>query len=49
LYRYAKRKRKYNVNHEVEVTEEEMEAYRMKRQHKDDPMNDAGTKGYDMV
>ena len=43
------RKRGYNVNHEVDVTEEEMEAYRMKRQRKDDPMNDPGTKGYDLV
>ena len=45
------RKRGYNVSHEVDVTEEDMEAYRMKRQRKDDPMNapDAGTDGYDMV
>jgi pre-mRNA-processing factor SLU7 len=45
------RKRGYNVNHEVDVTEEEMEAYRLKRSRKDDPMNapDAGTKGYDLV
>ena len=43
------RKRGYNVNHDVDVTEEEMEAYRMKRQRKEDPMNDPGTKGYDLV
>lgn len=45
------RKRGYNVSHEVDVTEEDMEAYRMKRQRKDDPMNapDAGTDGYDLV
>ncbi len=45
------RKRGYNVNHEVEVSEEEMEAYRMKKARKEDPMasGDAGTKGYDMV
>ena len=43
------RKRGYNVNHDVEVTEEEMEAYRMKRQRKEDPMAGPGTKGYDLV
>jgi pre-mRNA-processing factor SLU7 len=45
------RKRGYNVSHDVDVTEEDMEAYRMKRQRKDDPMAapDAGTDGYDMV
>ncbi len=34
-----------------DVTEEEMEAYRMKRARADDPMNaaGAGTDGYDMV
>mmetsp|Transcript_20273 Transcript_20273/g.32848 ORF Transcript_20273/g.32848 Transcript_20273/m.32848 type:complete len:581 (+) Transcript_20273:110-1852(+) len=45
----GERKRGYHVDHEVDVTEEDMEAYRMKRQRKDDPMNDAGTKGYDLV
>lgn len=34
------RKRKYNVKYNDEVTPEEMEAYRMKRVHKDDPMKD---------
>ncbi|XP_050239354.1 pre-mRNA-splicing factor SLU7-like isoform X2 [Quercus robur] len=34
------RKRKYNVRWNDEVTAEEMEAYRMKRIHHDDPMKD---------
>ncbi|RYQ91796.1 hypothetical protein Ahy_B09g097825 isoform B [Arachis hypogaea] len=34
------RKRKYNVRWNDEVTPEEMEAYRMKRVHYDDPMKD---------
>lgn len=34
------RKRKYNVKYNDEVTPEEMEAYRMKRVHHDDPMKD---------
>ncbi|AEE86756.1 unnamed protein product [Arabidopsis thaliana] len=32
------RKRKYNVNYTNDVTSEEMEAYRMKRVHHEDPM-----------
>ncbi|CAI9778561.1 unnamed protein product [Fraxinus pennsylvanica] len=34
------RKRKYNVKWNDEVTPEDMEAYRMKRVHQDDPMKD---------
>ncbi|XAR56547.1 hypothetical protein NMG60_11037079 [Bertholletia excelsa] len=34
------RKRKYNVKYNDEVTPEEMEAYRMKKIHHDDPMKD---------
>ncbi|MQM08004.1 hypothetical protein Taro_040853 [Colocasia esculenta] len=34
------RKRKYNVKWNDEVTAEEMEAYRMKKSHLEDPMND---------
>lgn len=34
------RKRKYNVKYDNEVTPEEMEAYRMKKVHHDDPMKD---------
>lgn len=34
------RKRKYNVKYNYEVTPEEMEAYRMKKVHHDDPMKD---------
>ena len=34
------RKRKYNVKWNDEVTAEDMEAYRMKRVHHDDPMKD---------
>jgi len=34
------RKRKYNVKWNDEVTAEDMEAYRMKRIHHDDPMRD---------
>ncbi|KAM7264049.1 hypothetical protein ACFE04_001732 [Oxalis oulophora] len=34
------RKRKYNVKYNDEVTAEDMEAYRMKRTHHDDPMKD---------
>ncbi|RZC49351.1 hypothetical protein C5167_017770 [Papaver somniferum] len=34
------RKRKYNVKWNDEVTAEDMEAYRMKRTHHDDPMKD---------
>ncbi|XP_019189190.1 PREDICTED: pre-mRNA-splicing factor SLU7-like [Ipomoea nil] len=34
------RKRKYNVKYDNEVTPEEMEAYRMKKIHHDDPMRD---------
>ncbi|KAL1828961.1 hypothetical protein ACET3Z_007373 [Daucus carota] len=33
------RKRKYNVKWNDEVTEEDMEAYRMKKIHSDDPIN----------
>jgi pre-mRNA-processing factor SLU7 len=48
------RKRGYNVRHEnVEVTEEEMEAYRLKKQRTDDPLQvpggGSGTSGYDLV
>ena len=46
------RKRKYNVTHSVDVTEEEMEAYRLKRPRAADPMADpkkGGTDGYDFV
>ena len=50
------RKRKYNVTHSVDVTEEEMEAYRLKRPRAADPMahvkagdKAAGTGGYDYV
>ena len=45
-------KRGYNADREeAEPTEEEMEAFRMKRKREDDPMaaKDAGTKGYDLV
>ncbi|KAL6956387.1 hypothetical protein U1Q18_047601 [Sarracenia purpurea var. burkii] len=35
-----KRKRKYNVKWNDEVTAEQMEAYRMKKVHHDDPMKD---------
>jgi pre-mRNA-processing factor SLU7 len=34
------RKRKYNVTYSNDVTQEEMEAYRMKKVHFDDPMKD---------
>jgi pre-mRNA-processing factor SLU7 len=34
------RKRKYNVTYSNEVTQEDMEAYRMKKVHFDDPMKD---------
>jgi pre-mRNA-processing factor SLU7 len=34
------RKRKYNVTYSNDVTQEEMEAYRMKKVHHDDPMKD---------
>jgi len=34
------RKRKYNVKWNDEVTAEDMEAYRMKKIHHDDPMKD---------
>ncbi|KAL6313039.1 hypothetical protein AAG906_022048 [Vitis piasezkii] len=34
------RKRKYNVKWDDEVTVEDMEAYRMKKIHHDDPMKD---------
>ncbi|XP_010675980.1 pre-mRNA-splicing factor SLU7-like [Beta vulgaris subsp. vulgaris] len=34
------RKRKYNVSYDDNVTQEEMEAYRMKRVHHDDPIKD---------
>lgn len=34
------RKRKYNVKYDNDVTQEEMEAYRMKKIHHDDPMKD---------
>mmetsp|Transcript_20079 Transcript_20079/g.60665 ORF Transcript_20079/g.60665 Transcript_20079/m.60665 type:complete len:566 (-) Transcript_20079:656-2353(-) len=48
------RKRKYNaaVGDDADVTPEEMEAYRMKRQQTDDPLANLGTsgsKGYDLV
>lgn len=33
------RKRKYNVKWNDEVTQEDMEAYRMKKVHHDDPMS----------
>jgi pre-mRNA-processing factor SLU7 len=45
-------KRGYHADREeAEPTEEEMEAFRMKRKREDDPMaaKDAGTKGYDLV
>ena len=34
------RKQKYNVKWNDEVTAEDMEAYRMKKVHHDDPMKD---------
>jgi hypothetical protein len=34
------RKRKYNVTYSNEVTQEDMEAYRMKKVHFDDPMKE---------
>eukprot|EP00245_Coleochaete_scutata_P011445 TRINITY_DN4243_c0_g2_i1.p1 TRINITY_DN4243_c0_g2~~TRINITY_DN4243_c0_g2_i1.p1 ORF type:complete len:538 (-),score=159.09 TRINITY_DN4243_c0_g2_i1:237-1850(-) len=37
------RKRKYNVTYTNEVTEEEMEAYRLTRTHYDDPMANIGS------
>mmetsp|Transcript_9499 Transcript_9499/g.12885 ORF Transcript_9499/g.12885 Transcript_9499/m.12885 type:complete len:567 (+) Transcript_9499:54-1754(+) len=47
------RKRGYNVHHNTDVTDEEMEAYRLKKQRADDPMKEitggSGTSGYDMV
>ena len=48
----SKNKRGYNVLvDEKEPTEEEMEAFRMKRKREEDPMaaKDAGTSGYDLV
>ena len=44
-----KKRVKYNDSHEVEVTEEDMEAYRMMRDRGEDPMKGDGTNGYDMV
>ena len=44
--------RGYNVTHEEEVTEEDMEAYRMKKRAFEDPMANPNVKsddGYDMV
>ncbi|CAI7902499.1 unnamed protein product [Closterium sp. NIES-54] len=38
------RKRKYNVWHDDEVTAEDMEVYRLKRVHNDDPMQDYADK-----
>ncbi|CAI5986210.1 unnamed protein product [Closterium sp. NIES-64] len=38
------RKRKYNVRHDDEVTAEDMEVYRLKRVHYDDPMKDYADK-----
>eukprot|EP00976_Prorocentrum_cordatum_P111184 1195325-Prorocentrum_minimum.AAC.4 len=45
------RKRGYNVTYTSEVTEEEMEAYRLKKKRGEDPMAElgGGTAGYDMV
>ena len=48
----GKNKRGYNVTHEEEVTEEDMEAYRMKKRAFEDPMANPNVKsddGYDMV
>jgi pre-mRNA-processing factor SLU7 len=42
-----KKRVKYNDSHEVQVTEEDMEAYRMMRDRGEDPMK--GTNGYDLV
>jgi pre-mRNA-processing factor SLU7 len=48
-----KKKRAYNADREeAEPTEEEMEAFRMKRKRENDPMAEKeslGTKGYDLV
>lgn len=44
-----KKRVKYNDSHEVEVTEEDMEAYRMMRDRGEDPMKGDGTNDYDMV
>ena len=44
-----KKRVKYNDSHEVDVTEEDMEAYRMMRDRGEDPMKGDGTNGYDMV
>ena len=49
-----KKKRAYNADREeAEPTEEEMEAFRMKRKRENDPMAESkaslGTKGYDLV
>jgi len=44
------RKRKYNSMGTVDVTEEEMEAYMLKKSRPDDPMaRISGTRGYDLV
>jgi pre-mRNA-processing factor SLU7 len=46
------RKRRYNSNNSYEVTEEEMEAYMLKKQRGEDPMFKSGKKGpggYDYV
>lgn len=32
------RKREYNVSHDIDVTEEEMEAYRLKKRRTEDPL-----------
>ena len=47
--RKKKKRVKYNDSHEVEVTEEDMEAYRMMRDRGEDPMKGDVTNGYDMV
>ena len=45
------RKRKYNVTATNDVTEEEMEAYRLSKRRDEDPMAGlgSGTGGYDLV
>mmetsp|Transcript_2999 Transcript_2999/g.5896 ORF Transcript_2999/g.5896 Transcript_2999/m.5896 type:complete len:553 (+) Transcript_2999:206-1864(+) len=47
------RKREYNVSHDIDVTEEEMEAYRLKKRRTEDPLMNvagvSGTSGYDLV
>lgn len=46
------RKRKFNsleANNEKDVTEEDMEAYRMVKARGEDPFKGAGTSGYDLL